>query len=446
MGQFLAGSGEADEAVAAYTSALDGQRALARKPDAPPSVRADLVDTCRFLAQALDDLQRRAEAEACYREGEEHGAALLASSVPRFGLGLVHTLYNFANFLGRERRAEEAVPRYERAAAVLEDLSGTTPSDPEAAQLAAYISTNLALALDGLGRTKEAEGAWRTSVSSFGRWARLFPDDPSRQNEWATRSARWAQRLLEASRPAEAEPFLTVALEIWRTLLASLGDDFGCRGRLAQGLATLSTCLRAQGRAGEATPVLEEAVALLEGLERTTPSDRAARVELAAVLVSLAGLRENSAAVGLYRRCLELDPKCGLAWNALAWTLATSADTAVLDAAGAVRSAEEAIVHLPLEAGVWNTLGVARYRAANLEGALLALRKSVDLGGAHAVDSLFLAMAYEKLGRPEEARAWFARAGAWIDRSGKEDANVIRFREEAMQVLGLSGSSSSTAR
>jgi eukaryotic-like serine/threonine-protein kinase len=131
--------------------------------------------------------------------------------------------------------------------------------------------------------------------------------------------------------------------------------------------------------------------------------------------------------------------------NNLAWELATSLNPLHRDPSLAVELAKQAIRQLPGEAGCWNTLGVAHYRAGNWEESLAALQKSMDLGkGGDSFDWVFVAMAHWQLGNHDEANKAYEQALHWLEKNkealekDKEHAEELRrFRAEAEEILGL---------
>jgi tetratricopeptide (TPR) repeat protein len=87
---------------------------------------------------------------------------------------------------------------------------------------------------------------------------------------------------------------------------------------------------------------------------------------------------------------------------------------------------------------IWNTLGVAHYRAGDNRAAIVALEKSIELGkGGSSFDWLFLAMAHWRLGAREQARTWYDKAVAWMDKRNPQNEDLKRFRAEAAELLGV---------
>jgi tetratricopeptide (TPR) repeat protein/serine/threonine protein kinase len=146
-----------------------------------------------------------------------------------------------------------------------------------------------------------------------------------------------------------------------------------------------------------------------------------------------------------YQRVLELRPADLGGHNELAWLLATCPDSKLRDPDRAVKLAGKAVELSPKNGGVWNTLGVAHYRAGDHKAAVAALLKSRDLRrGGDASDSLFLAMAYGKLGDHEQARKAYGEAVGWIEKNKQalekdrlQAEELRRFRSEAEDVLEL---------
>jgi hypothetical protein len=75
---------------------------------------------------------------------------------------------------------------------------------------------------------------------------------------------------------------------------------------------------------------------------------------------------------------------------------------------------------------------------------IAALEKSMELkkrGNSHwrfhTHDWFFLAMSHWQLGNRNEARRWYDKAAQKIDERGTADGELIRFRAEAAELLGV---------
>jgi tetratricopeptide (TPR) repeat protein len=132
--------------------------------------------------------------------------------------------------------------------------------------------------------------------------------------------------------------------------------------------------------------------------------------------------------------------------NDMAWSLATSADPARRDPALAIAITEKAVELRPEDGNIWNTLGVARYRASEYPGARADLERSAALRpDGQGANFFFLAMTHHRLGNPKAARQWYDRGVQWMDQRAPQDEQFRRFRAEAEQTLMLTPAAAATA-
>jgi serine/threonine protein kinase len=123
--------------------------------------------------------------------------------------------------------------------------------------------------------------------------------------------------------------------------------------------------------------------------------------------------------------------------NCFAWLLADCPLIELRDPAQAVAVAKQALAKAPGQARFWNTLGVAQYRAGQFDDARRTLLKSIELGnGGSSEDWFFLAMTCRRLGQEEEARRWYGKVLAWVDKNQALDEGTIRYRAEAEKLFG----------
>lgn len=152
--------------------------------------------------------------------------------------------------------------------------------------------------------------------------------------------------------------------ETWRDPVALYADEAGSGPGASRGLLTLGMRLRVTGRLDEAAAVLRRALAL-------EPDNLGARVNLANVIRDQGDL---AAAERLYRDTTELAPAWGPGWHALGVFLLNHGRP--LEARLAL---EQAAPLLPADAGLVNSLGVARARTGDLAGALAAYERALQL-------------------------------------------------------------------
>jgi Flp pilus assembly protein TadD len=144
-----------------------------------------------------------------------------------------------------------------------------------------------------------------------------------------------------------------------------------------------------------------------------------------------------------FRRGIELGGDDSGTLNGIAWLLVSDPRLASVRPSWALRMGKRAVRLNPQAAHVWNTLGVAHYRAGDWEAAIETLEKAEGLapGKDFAFKAFFLAMAHWQKGERDEARSWYDKAVSGTETNRKLDEQLRRFRSEAAALLRLSGPS-----
>src|SRR5262249_51232487 len=102
--------------------------------------------------------------------------------------------------------------------------------------------------------------------------------------------------------------------------------------------------------------------------------------------------------------------------NDFAWFLATAREVQLRDPAKAREWAQKALAPEPTSGSIWNTLGVAQYRAGRINDSIASLEKSMQMSnGGDPADWFFLAMAHQQLGHNVDARQWYDKSVDWMD-------------------------------
>jgi len=123
----------------------------------------------------------------------------------------------------------------------------------------------------------------------------------------------------------------------------------------------------------------------------------------------------------------------------LAWLLTASKDLKLRDPERAVALAKEVSESKPDDGELWNTLGIAHYRASNWQFAVNAMVKSMELrNGGDSFGWLYLAMAHWQLGNKDEARRRYDRVVNWMTENKPENEDLTRLHNEAAELLGVS--------
>jgi tetratricopeptide (TPR) repeat protein len=230
----------------------------------------------------------------------------------------------------------------------------------------------------------------------------------------------------------------------------------------------LATVLYDQERYDEARKLHEETLSLQRRvLGAEHPDTLRSMFDLANVLdcqgISEEAYRLHQETLDVRRRVLTAEhPDTLLSMNNLAWLLANAPDKKVRNPARAVELARDVVQKAPEKKFAWNTLGAAYSRAGDWNNAISALERSMDMGygGGVAHDFFFLAMAHWQLGKaagsgqgaggegekttaPEqarhrqEARKWYDRGVAWMETHQPKNEELMRFRAEAAELLGI---------
>src|SRR5262249_19500862 len=145
----------------------------------------------------------------------------------------------------------------------------------------------------------------------------------------------------------------------------------------------LARVLNARGQRDAALAEYREAIRLHEERLVRVPDptygdgERAAAYFEYALLLSRVG--RVAEAPAHYEKGLAIQPRTAVAYNNLAWLLATAPDPALRDPARAVELARKSVELDPKQGTSWNTLGAALYRIGDCSGAIEALRKSNEL-------------------------------------------------------------------
>ncbi len=398
----LSQNGESDEAIAVF-------RDLVRlRPEDPRHLGC--------LGRELKARGRSREADAALDAAHTKFDAVIRSKSDfwaHFGLGYV--------LLGKGR-LDEAIAEF-REAIRLQPENGAAHH-------------NLAGALHGEGRLDEAIAEFREAI-------RLQPDRATARHDLATalrQEGRLDEAIAEYREVIRLQPENGAARDNLASALRQEGRldeaiaEYRRAIRLEPGQARahidLGNLLRDKGRFDEAIVEHREAIRLQPDLA----------VAHNALGWALQGEGRLDEAIAEFREAIRLQPDLAAAHNSLAWALATDADPRRRDPAEALEHARKAVERKPNDGGFHNTLGAAEYRAGNWGPAIAALHKSMELRrGGDASDWFFLSLAQKRLGRKEEAGAWFDKAVIWTRQHDPRNDELRRLWSEAAELLGRPG-------
>ncbi|HEV8060357.1 MAG TPA: tetratricopeptide repeat protein [Gemmataceae bacterium] len=215
-----------------------------------------------------------------------------------------------------------------------------------------------------------------------------------------------------------------------------------------QTLATmrdLGILLDVMGQSEAALKLKEKILAIRRLAHSPTHSDTLEAMR--SIAISKTNLGRNREALQMYEEILSISLKAYQAKdsvqinaiNGMAWFLATVPDKELRDPKRAQELAKQVLDLDPSKGDSWNSYGVAQYSAGDWQGALKALTESVRLrtNGGDSFDYFFLAMAHWQLGHKEEAASWYKRALAWMEKFAPKDPELVRFRSDAEELMGV---------
>jgi len=247
---------------------------------------------------------------------------------------------------------------------------------------------------------------------------------------------------ISAQKGSEAVRAYRRAWQIEQKLAVEFPTDPETLRSLTYSQMHMSDLLELQGLRQEAEQARRELIEFLATLAAETPKDPERRLPVCSAYEML-GARslergQRTEAERFFREALKLEPNRVGPLNNLAWLLASRPQEATYNPAQAVEFAQRAVAQAPHQWEYWNTLGVALYRTNDWKAAAEALQKSTKLHGAgEASNDLFLAMAYRQLGDQTQASCCYDQALEAMERSNSKDEELLLFRAEAAQVLGL---------
>jgi tetratricopeptide (TPR) repeat protein len=282
--------------------------------------------------------------------------------------------------------------QWDEAIHAFREACGINPSD-------AAVHFDLGVALQSRSRFDEA-------IDVFKEYIELKPDDPAGY-------ARLGSCLRQSGRVDDAVASYRKAID--------LEPSFG----LAHVGLACSFC--EQGKFDEAEAATRKAIEL-------SPNDPVAYIVLGRAVHGLGKLDEAHVA---WRRGIELRADAYTLID-MAWRLATAPDPEHRDAAWSVKLATKAAELTPKDGTIWSVLGLAEYRAGQLQQAVAALEKAMELrDGGDASDWLVLAMVQWQLGQEEKARTSYENAVQLTKKLDTYDQDLERFRAEAAELLGV---------
>ena len=244
-----------------------------------------------------------------------------------------------------------------------------------------------------------------------------------------------ADWMAATGRPEEAEKAYCQVLSFFEKYVADYPSMLKYRRNVASTRSKQIRLLKAAGRSQDVENAYRQAIDFYAKLAGQSPNEPDFWQELAQAHYQLG---EWEKAVTAFSKVIELKPDSASSRNSLAWLLATSPEPKARNSVRAVDLAKKAVELAPHEGTYWNSLGVAQYRAGNLEAARAALEKSMELrNGGDGLDWFFLAMTHWELGEKVEASKRYGQAVTWLEKNQPNNGELRRFRAEAQELMGV---------
>jgi serine/threonine protein kinase len=423
--------GNTAQAEAPARSAIALFKQLSTEHSDNKEYRQDLAEAHDALADSLDYQIRIEDALAEYRKAlaiwEHLAADFPAVAIYRRGIANGHG--NLGKVLTRLWRQEEAEIECRRALALWDEIQREFPNEPK------HGLATLAGLLMRSNRWQDAEHAYRQAVQGegFSDWDRLG----------------LAQVLLNTGRPREAEAIIQQALPEAERLADDFPNARDYRLRLWWIHSVQGSALFAMNRIKDAQLAYQRSVTVLEKMLADQPREVKLMNNLGVTYFNL-GCALNSTnrfaeATDAFRRVLELwekavaaNPQGPAPLMNLAGFLADCPAPQFRDPARAIELSKRVLQRWPSGLG-WSAYGSALYRAGKWTEAIEAWQKAMELGNGGSVSEWFsLAMAHWQRGDPKEARKWYDKACAGMQKYPSGDVVSDHLRQtEAAALLGV---------
>jgi len=270
-----------------------------------------------------------------------------------------------------------------------------------------------------MAQTQEAEKAFRRSEAILEKLVADFPHHSWDRVEWGVTCQMLVALLArDLQQPQAAEEFYRRAVAVFDKLAAEFPRDPSYRARLADAHREWAYCLRDIGRAQEATENFDLAIA------NFTQAIELGSKDVWGVWYPLALVHLSTGRTAEYRAlCETLLERFGQSNDPDLWVvnICKLAPDAVADPARPVQIAEKMLARDPHNADLVGILGENLYRKGDLDAAVPRLEASIRAASGVGVHcSLFLAMAYHRLGRTAEAHQFLNETTQWMDINAQE--------------------------
>ncbi len=370
-------------------------------------------------------------------------------TVPNYLRMVAFSETGLGNALRDANRPEEAIEHFRRALQLCEDDYAQPSDAAEHQKLTAHVHHWWGAMLEHTGHRDEAEREYRVAMARREQLQAAQPNDAWLKYELAHIKIYLAELLMKRGRLKEAEELLRAEVALHAQLLQDFPGTSEYRRHASWGLQALGRVLAAQGRWGEAEVAQRRSLEEREKLVVDFPNVPAHLDALAdhcyklGLLLAATGRSDQAnkafrKSQGQWEQLVAPSAKTRTCERNLARMLATCPTAEFRNPQRAVILAKQSMLHEGVKAEHWSLLGIAQYRAGDLSAAIESLHKSMELdNGGDAMQWLFLAMSHWKQEHPQQAREWYDKAAAWLEKVHPADEAYGRFRAEAASLLEI---------
>ncbi|MHC4972065.1 MAG: protein kinase domain-containing protein [Planctomycetota bacterium] len=356
---------------------------------------------------------------------------------------LLATVYSDASLAREPVDRAEAMDLTRKCVGLLREVLKEDPGRVQIRGNLGMAVVNLAEWLHEAGRHDEAEPYYREGIDVATRLAEDYPKLVLQRSRLGVDWASFGALLAFTGRPQQAEEAWRKALEIQRPLVEQ-SSSRDIRRCLTWTLIFAGDWLAESGRRTEAEAHYREALDHHAPREdHESRRDRARGLHHLARLLHLDGRVEDASrawdeALTLLDEHVTLHPEDSPGWELAARLRAACPDASFHDPVRAVELASKAVERSPAHATGWQALGMAQYRAGDMEAALAAFDRAMEQrNGGDSFEWFFVAMAHRRLGHDDDSRRWYDRAVEWMTANQPTDLDLVRYRTEAAEQLSL---------
>jgi eukaryotic-like serine/threonine-protein kinase len=365
----------------------------------------------------------------------------LVSGYPKeetFQVDLANVCQNLAVVLRESERLDDSEKAYRRSIAISEKLVANSPLTPDYELQLAIEEHQLALTLFMMKRWKEAEPLYRKASSTLERLVKDFKAKHIYQKELACCSNNFGLLLESARKPTEAEEAFAEASNLYESLANSFPSDLEYQNDLGGSRYNLARILAKRNKIENACETVQQAIDHeLLAAQKNPRNPQYLSSLWAQYLLLLELLVENKKPDQVKSVLKQAQVQCKelpTVLNNFAWLMVIQPKAPVGDAKQGLEFAKLAVAKAPENGELWNTLGVAHYRAENWSDSVNALNQSRTLRrGGDSYDFFFLAMAHWKSGDKDQARDWYKKAIAALPNNKNQE--LARVHNEAKKLI-----------